>query len=95
MVVYGVKGYFPNVPSSVFDQIYVVNNGRMVMQTDLDLHGHRLMNNNQGGFEIRDDGSIRCHGTFDLNGYRIDGVISFAAGEIFFAKKYQHEWACG
>ena len=46
MVVYGVKGYFPNVPSSVFDQIYVVNNGRMVMQTDLDLHGHQLVNNN-------------------------------------------------
>ena len=64
----------------------MVNNGRMVMQTDLDLHGHRLMNNNQGGFEIRDDGSIRCHGTFDLNGYKIDGVLSFAAGEIFFAK---------
>ena len=40
IVVYGVKGYFPNVPSSVFDQLYVVNNGRMVMQTDLDLHGH-------------------------------------------------------
>ena len=46
MVVYGVKGYFPDVPSSVFDQIYMVNNGNMVMQTDLDLNGHRLMNNN-------------------------------------------------
>ena len=45
MVVYGVKGYFPNVPSSVFDQIYVVNNGRMVMQTDLDLHGHSIYGN--------------------------------------------------
>ena len=115
MVVYGVKGYFPNIRSSVFDQVYVVDNGRMVMQTDLDLHGYRLMNNKQGGvsfdsggvislhddlntngysivgkngggFEIRDDGSIRVHGTFDLNGHRIDGVFSFAAGEIFFAK---------
>ena len=38
MVVYGVEGYFPNVPSSVFDQVYVVDNGRMVMQTELDLN---------------------------------------------------------
>ena len=113
MVVYGVQGYHPNVPS-VFDQVYVVDNGRVVMQTDLDLHGYRLKNDEQGGlsfdsggvslhddlntngysivgkngggFEIRNDGSIRVHGTFDLNGHRIDGVISFAAGEIFFAK---------
>ena len=103
------------MPSSVFDQVYLVDDGRLVMQTDLDLHGYRLMNDKQGGlsfdsggvislhddlntngysivgkngggFEIRDDGSIRVHGTFDLNGHRIDGVISFAAGEIFFAK---------
>ena len=115
MVVYGVQGYYPNVPSSVFDQVYVVDNGRVVMQTDLDLHGYRLMNDEQGGlsfdsggvislhddlntngysiigkngggFEIRDDGSIRAHGTFNLNGHRIDGVFSFSAGEIFFAK---------
>ena len=42
MVVYGVKGYFPNVPSSVFDQIYVVNNGRMVMQTDINMNNKRI-----------------------------------------------------
>ena len=42
MVVYGVEGYFPNVPSSVFDQVYVVDNGRMVMQTELDLNGHSI-----------------------------------------------------
>ena len=42
IVVYGVKGYFPNVPSSVFDQIYVVNNGRMVMQTDINMNNKRI-----------------------------------------------------
>ena len=42
MVVYGVEGYFPNVPSSVFDQVYVVDNGRMVMQTELDLNGYSI-----------------------------------------------------
>ena len=42
LIVYGVKGYFPDIPSSVFDQIYVVNNGRMTIQTDLDLNGHSI-----------------------------------------------------
>ena len=42
MIVYGVEGYFSNVPSSVFDQVYVVDNGSMVMQTDLDLNGHSI-----------------------------------------------------
>ena len=42
IVVYGVKGYFPNVPSSLFDQIYVVNNGRMVMQTDINMNNKRI-----------------------------------------------------
>ena len=45
IVAYGVKGYFPNVPSSVFDQIYLVNNGRMIMQTDLDLNGYSIYRN--------------------------------------------------
>ena len=116
IVVYGVKGYLPNLPASVFDQVYLIDNGRMVMQTDLDLHGQRLMNNGQGwvsfdsggvislhddlntngysivdknsagGFEIRDDGSTRLHGTLYLNGHRIDGVINFAAGDIVIMK---------
>ena len=44
MVAYGVKGYVPNVPSSVFDQVYAVENGRLVLQTDLDLNGKSLKN---------------------------------------------------
>ena len=63
MIVYGVKGYFPDVPSSVFDQIYVVNNGHMVMQTDLDLNRHRIINGNleysiNGTFN-RDDSEVK------------------------------------
>ena len=42
IVVYGVEGYFTNVPSTVFDQIYMINDGRMLMQTDLDLNGHSI-----------------------------------------------------
>ena len=49
MVVYGVNGFVSSVPSTVYDQVYVVNDGRMVLQTDLDLHGHRLMNDSGRG----------------------------------------------
>ena len=72
IVVYGVQGYYPNVPSSVFDQVYVVDNGRMVMQTDLDLHGYRLMNDNKGGLSF-DSGVISLHDNLNTNGYSIIG----------------------
>ena len=51
----------------------MVNNGRMVMQTDLDLHGHRLMNNNQGGVSFDSGGVISLHDNLNTNGYSIVG----------------------
>ena len=42
IVVYGVEGYTSNVPPSVFDRVYEVDNGRMVMQTELDLNGNSI-----------------------------------------------------
>ena len=76
MVVYGVKGYVPKVPSSVFDQVYAVENGRMVSQTDFDLHGHRLLNRGFEGFEIDSEGRLKLHTDIDLNKHHIKGVLS-------------------
>ena len=42
LIVYGVKGSQSNVDSDVYDTLYVVENGKMVMQTDLSLNGHHL-----------------------------------------------------
>ena len=42
MVVYGVKGYVPNVDPSVFDTAFVIDNGKMVLETDLNLNGHQV-----------------------------------------------------
>ena len=42
LIVYGVKGSQSNVDSDVYDKAYVVENGKMVMQTDLSLNGHQL-----------------------------------------------------
>ena len=39
LIVYGVKGSQSNVDSDVYDTAYVVENGKMVMQTDLSLNG--------------------------------------------------------
>ena len=43
---YGIKGTHNDVSSSVLDAAYVVENGKMVMETDLDLNGKRLLNYN-------------------------------------------------
>ena len=64
LIVYGVKGSQSNVDSNVYDTAYVVENGKMVMQTDLSLNGYKL------------SGSVHIHGylntkngnTFLLNG---------------------------
>ena len=44
LIVYGIKGTHNDVSSSVLDAAYVVENGKMVMETDLDLNGKRLLN---------------------------------------------------
>ena len=44
LIVWGVKGFHPTLPSSVYDQPFVFESGKMVMETDLDLNGKRLLN---------------------------------------------------
>ena len=44
MIVYGVKGSQNDVDSSVYDTPYVIENGKIVMQTDLDMNVYRLLN---------------------------------------------------
>ena len=42
LIVYGVKETISNVDPSVYDTAFVIENGKMVMQTDLSLNGHKL-----------------------------------------------------
>ena len=44
LVIYGVKEFQPDVESAVFDSPFAIENGVMVMETDLDLNGKRLLN---------------------------------------------------
>ena len=42
LIVYGVKETISNVDPSVYDTAFVIENGKLVMETDLFLNGHRL-----------------------------------------------------
>ena len=44
LIVWEVPGFHAILPSSVFDQPFVFETGKMVMETDLDLNGKRLLN---------------------------------------------------
>ena len=44
MIVYGIKGSQNDVDSSVYDTPYVIENGKLTLQTDLDMNGYRLLN---------------------------------------------------
>ena len=42
LIVYGVKETISNVEPSVYDTAFAIENGKMVMETDLSLNGHNL-----------------------------------------------------
>ena len=46
LLVYGIAGSHDDVPSDVFDAPFAFEGGAMVMQTDLDLNGHKIGNSN-------------------------------------------------
>ena len=46
LIVYGIAGSHDDVPSDVFDAPFAFEGGAMVMQTDLDLNGHKIDNSN-------------------------------------------------
>ena len=71
LIVYGITGTHNDVSSSVLDTPYVVENGKMAMETDLDLNGKSLLNYNppkskaviHGLYTMQSDGS-----TFTIDG---------------------------
>jgi len=42
LIVYGLKETISNVDPSVYDTAFIIENGKMVMETDLSLNSHRL-----------------------------------------------------
>ena len=68
LIVYGVKETISNVDPCVYDTAFVIENGKMVMQTDLSLNGHNLSGSVHriNGFHDKKDGN----GDFSLNGFK-------------------------
>ena len=46
LIVYGIAGSHDDVPSDVFDAPFAFEGRKMVMETDLDLNGHKILNSN-------------------------------------------------
>ena len=46
LIVYGIAGSHDDVPSDVFDAPFVFEGRKMVMETDLDLNGHKIFKSN-------------------------------------------------
>ena len=46
LIVYGIAGSHDDVPSDVFGAPFVFEGRKMVMETDLDLNGHKIFNSN-------------------------------------------------
>ena len=44
LIVYGVKGYVSSVEPKVYDTAFVVENGKMVMETNLNMNNHKIIN---------------------------------------------------
>ena len=44
LIIYGVSGFHPDVSKSVYDYPYILESGKMVMQADLDMNQHSIIN---------------------------------------------------
>ena len=44
LIVYGVEAYVSSVEPKIYDTVFSVNNGNMVMQTNIDLNNHKIIN---------------------------------------------------
>ena len=78
LIIYGVKEFQPDVESAVFDSPFTIENGAMVMETDLDLNGKRLLNLN---YNLKSKavilGEYTTSGGFKINGLAAQHVFGF------------------
>ena len=87
LIVWGVSGFHSDVPSSVNDQPFVFETGKMVMETDLDLNGKRLLNYPKSKAVIFGDYN-KAAGTFKKPLFTINGETAYHVfGFDFTVKK--------
>ena len=69
LIIYGIKGYQTDVEGTVYDQAFVIDDGEITLQTDLDLNGFSFKNYDRG-YAIDND-TIRLKKDLDLSGYAL------------------------
>ena len=69
MIIYGIKGYQTDVEGTVYDQAFVIDDGEITLQTDLDLNGFSFKNYDRG-YTIDND-TIKLQKDLDLSGYAL------------------------
>ena len=69
LIIYGVKRYQEDVDGTVYDQAFVIDDGEITLQTDLDLNGFSLKNYDRG-YKIEND-TIKLQKDLDLSGYTL------------------------
>ena len=87
LIVYGITGTHNDVSSSVLDAAYVVENGKMVMETDLDLNGKRLLNYNLKSKTVIFGKYDRTHGDKLKGFFKINDSDTNMFGFDFTIKK--------
>ena len=46
LIIYGIKGNHSDVPDDVYDKAFIFENIKMVMETDLNMNNHQILNYN-------------------------------------------------
>ena len=69
LIIYGIKGFQEDVDGTVCDQAFVIDDGEITLQTDLDLNGFSFKNYDRG-YTIDND-TIRLQKDLDLSGYTL------------------------
>ena len=72
LIIYGVKGYQTDVDGTVYHQAFVIDDGEITLQTDLDLNGFSFKNYDRG-YTIDND-TIRLQKDLDLSGYALKNL---------------------
>ena len=87
LIIYGVKEFQPDVESAVFDSPFAIENGVMVMETDLNLNGKRLLNYNPKSKAIF-FGEYQKGGGFKPPKFTVNGGATYyVSGFDFTVKK--------
>ena len=69
LIIYGIKGFQTDVEGTVYDQAFVIDDGEITLQTDLDLNGFSFKNYDRG-YTIDND-TIMLQKDLDLSGYTL------------------------